>query len=232
MSETRTEQSEFRKNLVRTFLPGWMGLLILPATGCVLQTEKFADPAAIVGDLPPTWTGSGAIVPRNAVVAWVDDFGDSSLRSLIEEAITDNYALAAASARVRQAQEQVRLAGADRLPVIDSGIRTTRSQNLRGASFQSVRANNFSFSLDLSWEADLWGRLRDLRDAEIDRLAVETNLYESSRLSLAANVAKTAFEIIESREQIKLTGRTLTSLRTNLEILDSKLEAGDAADGT
>jgi len=55
-------------------------------------------------------------------------------------------------------------------------------------------------------------------------------LYEASRLSLAGNVVKTALSIVESREQIEISRRTLASLRTNLKILDSRLEAGDLAD--
>lgn len=163
---------------------------------------------------------------------WLDDFGSPALKAFVTEAVLNNFDLSATLDRVLQAQERARIAGADRLPEIGASLRTSRSQNLRGAAFRSVRANNFDFSLDVSWEVDLWGRVRNLRDAELDRLTAETNLYEAARLSLAANVAKTAFEIAESTQQIALIRSNLASLRTNLRILDSKLEAGDADDRT
>lgn len=186
----------------------------------------------MVGELPSTWTGGGSIIPAAAVTGWISDFQSPALEKLIREAVENNYDLSATLSRVLQAEERARIQGADRVPTIDSGIRTTRSQNLRGANFRSVRANNFNFNLDVAWEVDLWGRIRNLHEAELDRVTAEANLYEASRLSLAANVAKTAFEIVESREQIHLIQRNLSSLRTNLQILDSKLEAGDADDRT
>ncbi|MBP6783577.1 MAG: efflux transporter outer membrane subunit [Verrucomicrobiales bacterium] len=208
------------------------GILSLVAflPGCALWETPKVDPAAVVGNIPSRWTSGGGAIPGLAVTGWLADFGSPPLNVMVEEAIGRNYDLASARARVRQARERASIAGADRLPTLDAGVQTTRSQNLRGAAFQTVRANNFNFNLNLAWEVDLWGRLKNLRDAELDRFSAESSLYEASRLSLAGNVVKTAFEIIEGGEQIELARRTLASLRTNLKILDAKLEAGDAAD--
>ncbi len=201
-------------------------------SGCVLTNKVKSDPGAIVGELPQTWTGRGPAVPREATTAWLDDFSSPRLSELVNEAVDQNYDLSSSVERIYQARERARLDGAGRLPSIDSRFGTLRSQNLRGANFTTVRANNFNFSLDMSWEIDLWGRVKNLRDAELDLLAAQVNVFQASRLSLAANVAKTAFEIVESQEQIAITRRSLSSLQTNLEILDSKLEAGDADDRT
>ncbi|MDF1826574.1 MAG: efflux transporter outer membrane subunit [Verrucomicrobiales bacterium] len=207
-------------------------LLLSSLTGCVLVNQEKSIAGDMVGDLPETWTGGHREIPGGAITGWLSDFQSPELTKLVHEAVERNYDLAATYARVEQAQERARIAGSDRVPSLDSGIQTTRSQNLRGASFQSVRANSFNFSLDVSWEVDLWGRVKNLRDSQWDLVTAQSNLYEASRLSLAANVAKTAFEILESQAQIRLTRRNISSLRTNLDILDSKLEAGDADDGT
>lgn len=209
--------------LIRLFVVSVLGVFV---SGCKSLNPEKANPEGIVGALPSTWTGGGRSIPEAAIIGWLDDFGNGSLDRLVDEAIGKNYDLAASRARVNQAQERALIAGADLLPTLDSGIRTTRSQNLRGASFRSVRANNFTFSLDLAWEVDLWGRVRNLRDAQLDAFEAETNLLEASRLSLAANVAKTAFEVVESEAQIAVARRTLKSLQTNLAILDAELEGG------
>lgn len=203
-------------------------LAMLPA-GCTFRNGPKFAPTAAVGDLPTRWT-SGDGAPEQSVTGWLDDFGSPSLRRLVEEAVGANYNLAAARSRIFQARERGRIVGADRLPAIDSSLATTRSQSLRGSEFANTRANNFNFSLDLSWEIDLWGRLKNLRDAELDRVATESGLYEASRLSLAANVIKTALSIVEAREQIGISRRTLSSLQTNLKILNSRMEAGDLAE--
>ncbi len=207
-----------------------VGMFAALLSGCTLRDLENAGTASSLGELPASWTSSGGSIPGVAVTGWLDDFGSSELKSLVAEAIGENYSLASARARIEQARERAALAGADLLPFVEAGVSTTRSQNLRGANFQKSRANNFNFSLDLSWEVDLWGRVRDLREAELDRLSVETNLYESTRLSLAGNVVKTAFDIVVAGEQVSLSQRNLASLRTNLKILDSRLEAGDVGD--
>jgi NodT family efflux transporter outer membrane factor (OMF) lipoprotein len=199
-------------------------------SGCTLWEVPQMNSAALVGDLPSRWTADGGDIPGASVTGWLGDFGSPQLRQLVEEAVGKNYDLASARSRVARAQERAKIAGADRLPTADLSEQVSRSQNLRGAAFQTVRANNFNLTFDMAWEIDLWGRVKDLRDAELDRVTTESSLYEASRLSLAANVVKTAFEIIEGREQVELSRRTLASLRTNLKILDDKLEAGDVAD--
>lgn len=205
----------------------FLAVLLLP--GCAMWRATQLDAPAVVGDLPSRWTAGGG-VPGASVTGWLGDFGSPPLTALVHEAVGRNYSLAAARTRIVQAQERARIAGANWHPVVDASLSTSRSQNLRGATFRSTTANNYNLSLDLSWEIDLWGRIKNLRDAELDRVASETGLYEASRLSLAANVVKTALAVVESREQIEISRRTLASLRTNLKILDSRLEAGDLAD--
>jgi outer membrane protein, multidrug efflux system len=215
-----------------SYLPILVALLCvgLFGSGCTLFDPEKIDPAAVVGDLPGRWTTGGGAIPSEAVTGWLGDFGSPGLSKLVEEAVGKNYDLASARFRVAQAQERAAIAGADRLPSADLSEHVTRSQNLRGAAFQTVRANNFNLTFNLAWEVDLWGRVKDLRDAELDRVTNQSSLYEASRLSLAANVVKTAFGVIEGLEQVELSRRTLASLQTNLKILDNKLEAGDVAD--
>ena len=204
----------------------------LSFSSCVLENQLVAEPAVIVGDLPSTWTGGSWQVPGQAVTGWIYDFRSPQLNALVNEAIENNYSLSAALARVDQAAERARITNAGRLPEIESALQTTRSQNLRGVNFQTVRANNFNFALSTAWEIDIWGRVKNLRDADLDELTAQSNLYESSRLSLAANVAKIAFQIVEAKLQIDLSDRSQRSLETNLEILDSRLEAGGGDDRT
>jgi len=167
-----------------------------------------------------------------AAVGWVDDFESARLTSLVGEAVSENYNLAAGRSRVLQVLERARVANAARIPSVDGGLSASRSQNLRGAAFRTVTASNYNLTLDLSWEVDLWGRVKNLRDQQLDLAVAETNIYEWSRLSLAATVVKTAMEIAESHEQIRIARENLKSLKTNLNILDSRLEAGAGDDRT
>lgn len=201
-------------------------------SACVSNELEVEDPAALVGGLPARWTNSAETIPGAAVTGWLADFNSPKLSALVDEAVFANYDLAASASRVEQSRERALIAGAERLPTFDAGSRVNRSQGLRGAAFQTVRANNFNFSLDFAWEVDLWGRIKNLRDAQYDQVAAQSNLYEASRLSLAGNVAKTAFDVVKSRLQIDIARSTLSSLRTNMEILDANLEAGGGDENT
>ncbi len=214
-----------------------MPLLVLAigAGGCLSTDSGGAggklDPA-LTGQIPAHWTSARIAVPDIAATGWLDDFDSPRLKSLVREAVEQNHDLAAAAARVRQAHARLRIAGADRLPQAGLDLDIARSQNLRGAAFQTVRANTFNLGLDVSWEADLWGRLANLRRAAAAELDASSADYRAARLSLAANTAKTLLELVESHLQIALSGENLKSLETNLTILDRKLEAGDADDRT
>lgn len=209
-------------------------VLALVASGCALRQPKKSDPASLVGDagIPSHWTASRWQIEEEAVTGWIADFGSPALAGLVNEAVDRNYDLAATRARVEQAMERARITGAGRWPGVESQVGTSRSERLRGAAFQSVRTNNFDFTLNLSWELDIWGRVRDLRRADLDRLGAETNAWQWSRLSLAANVVKTTFDLIEAQNQVALSRRNLRSLQQTLDVLDRKLEAGDADDRT
>lgn len=194
------------------------------------RSSDFTGPFAT--GLPAGWSSSKVSVPADAATGWIDSFGSSRLRGLVHEAVGGNYDLASSAARVRAAEARARAAGADGRPQLAFDTSAARSQTLRGAQFQSVRSENYNLGLDLSWEIDLWGRIGNLKAAAIAELDATTADYQAARLSLAGNVVKTTLDLWEAEQQVALSQRNLTSLRTNLEILDDKLEAGDAEDRT
>lgn len=216
--------------------PARLSLLGLALLSCSCLTKDLEqadrlDPA-VSGQIPANWTAARIRVPEGAATNWLSDFDSTKLVELSQAAVTGNYDLAASAARIKSAVARARITGADRLPQFDADLNVSRSQNLRGASFQTVRANNFSTGLNLRWEIDLWGRIANLRNADLAELEATEADYEAARLSLAATVTRTTLAIVQSELQIEISRETLRSLRTNLEILDAKLEAGDADDRT
>jgi len=194
------------------------------------KTSLFTS--GVRSQVPDGWAASGVKIPAESATGWIDEFGSRRLTSLVREATGRNYELAASAARIRAAEQRARIAGADRRPQISFDTNGSRSQTLRGAQFQSVRSDNYGLGLDVSWEIDLWGRVGNLKAAAIAELDATSADYQAARLSLAANVVKTTLDLWEAQQQISLSENNLASLRTNLDILDRKLEAGDADDST
>jgi multidrug efflux system outer membrane protein len=222
-----------RASLARRARIPMLAALAAGLVGCVSDPGVGGrlDPA-LTGQIPAHWTAARIRVPETAATGWLDDFDSPVLAELARAAVERNPDLAATAARVDQALARARLAGADRLPQASISLDTSRSQNLRGAEFRTVRANTFQHGLDISWEVDLWGRVASLRRAAFAEFDAASADYRAARLSLAANAAKTALEMAESSGLIRLSEDNLKSLQVNLDILDRKLEAGAAEDNT
>lgn len=213
-----------RRSLIVSFL---IFSIVLVTSGC--RTFTKLDPK-VSGGMPAAWTA--VAVPDGAVTGWIADFKSRPLKQLVEEAVGNNFDLQTSLARVKQAAARARISGADRLPQVSGSIAGIRSQRLRGSDFAKVTANQFSASLDLSWEIDLWGRLANAQQSTLAELEATQADFEGARLSLAAQVIQTALNLVEAQEQAKVSEMTLESLRTNLAILDGKLEVGDIDDRT
>lgn len=203
-----------------------ISLALLTGCGTFINLDS-----KLQAQIPAQW--AAVEVPAGSVTGWLQDFEQGeALSALVEEAIGSNHDLGAAIARVKQSAAQAQIAGAAILPQANASLSASRSQRLRGSTFDKITANQFSTSVDVSWELDLWGRLRDLRQSAVAELQATHADYHAARLSLAANVVGTVLNLLEMQLQADVARRTVSSLQTNLEILDAKLEAGDVDDRT
>ncbi len=199
-----------------------------------LAALLFALPSCVspnLRELPPApvhWsTPSDASA---ATTAWLPTLKSPALTRLVEEALAQNPSLAATAARLKAARARANIAGADLLPEFDLTSRSSRAQRLLGAQQSSVRSNNFDLSLGLSWELDLWGRLRQERAAALAETAAAASDLHAARLSLAANVAKAALNVLEATSQIRLAEENATRLRLSLDVLEGQLDRGIATE--
>ena len=139
------------------------------------------------------------------------------------------------TARLDAALAQARIAGADRLPALDANLSGSRvRQNFVGLDFPGapdpfVTLNNsFGVSLDLSWEVDLWGRVKaGALAAEADARASAADLVAAQH-SIAAQTAKAWFALVEARQQVALARDTVESFEDNAEWIRERYERGVA----
>ncbi len=90
-----------------------------------------------------------------------------------------------------------------------------------------ARESDYGLTFDAAWEIDLWGRLRDLdHAASADYVGAQAD-FRAARLSLAANTAKAWFDLITSRQQVKLAEETRDSYERNYRIIERNYKAGD-----
>ena len=216
---------------MRAYRVPFVALVCLVALACVKPPPTTSPDIEV--ETPPTWTAAPTDADEPAI-EWWDRFGDESLGPLIETALEENIDLIAAAARVDRAVAQARIAGADLEPRIGVGA-SAKNQRFNPAAFgqggegPGLSASTFTsygLSLDVSWEVDLWGRLRaGARAAVAEAQAVDADLA-GARLSIAGQTAKTWFAVAEALEQVELARSSAESFRVRADWIRERYEMG------
>lgn len=160
---------------------------------------------------------------------WLEEFDDPQLRSLTEAAFLHNPDLGIAWSRLEQARAEAKIAGADLWPSLAfSGNATRRRINTIGGGIQvgSTTVSSYDPVFSSSWEVDLWGRIRDGRKAAVREFEASTFELEGARLSLAAQVAKAWYALLETREQLTLSMERLKTFESNERLIETQYERG------
>ena len=153
--------------------------------------------------------------PRDAEIKqnfW-EIFDDAVLTGLEQEATTNSPDLRAAFERVEQARAVARITRADLFPGLSfdpNGNRTHYSANRTaqpGSAVLGYTGNEFVLPLDLSYEIDLWGRVRRSFRAAREQAQASAAAYQNVLLSLQADVAQTYFMIRSIDLDRRVVGR-------------------------
>jgi outer membrane protein, multidrug efflux system len=166
---------------------------------------------------PAQWTAGGATA--GAVEAgWLTTFADPELDELVKEAMLHNADLQAAAARVEQAAGYVAAVGGPRYPKVDLLG--------RGGSGLGDNTGLEGGLLSVSWELDVWGRVRyQVRGAKATYAASASD-FEYARQSLAAIVAKSWFLATEATLQRGVASDAVDSAAKLLDLAQERLRVG------
>jgi len=205
--------------------------------GCSLMPTDGPPPQ----DLPARYS-TGDATPGRDLAAWWTHFGDTGLSAAIERARAANPDLAAALARVAQARASLRAAGASRLPTIDAGLGSTRSWVTGeafggggfggggfgggGGGFGGVGGTQHQASIDVAWEADLFGRIRSEIAAADARYVASRHDRDALELATLAAVADGYVSATGLRERLAIARANLLSNRQVLKIVEARLREG------
>jgi NodT family efflux transporter outer membrane factor (OMF) lipoprotein len=191
-------------------------------SACATSPERAAAPAI---DLPDQWTSQ---VSSAAPTAWLADLNSPELTQLVEEALANSPSLEATAARFAQNVAEARIAGADLMPSAGLGLNGSRQKlsTFGPTSTGGVIFENYDLDLNLSWELDLWGRLRDQTSAALARLEASGAELAAAKLSLAAQATKAWLDVIEAQQQLTFAERTASAYRSNQQSLENRFKRG------
>ncbi|PYC06269.1 RND transporter [Pseudomonas koreensis] len=184
---------------------------------------------------PSAWQSADSQGALQSNRQWWTQFGSPELERLVEQARLGSYDLAAAVARVRQAEASATIAGAPLLPELKAGLNANRQKLIHGKGYSQLDVSPENRSLDYydaelsaSYEVDFWGGKRAARDSavfgvqasEFDRATVE--------LTLLSGVANSYTQALALREQARIAELNLKNAQNVLQLVQTRFDAGSA----
>lgn len=167
---------------------------------------------------------------------WVRDFNDPTLETLILQAQATNFNLVAASARLEQAIESAVITGADVYPVAGGAFGASRGRTVfqietigGGDAVVASTQNSFGLNGNVSWELDVWGRLRALQSAAVADAEASLADFEGARLSLAANTARLWYQAVAATELLNLSAETAETFQNTEQVISNRFDRGLSA---
>lgn len=193
--------------------------------------EEAMNPNAPV-DLKAQWSEAKPAADQ-ARGPWWDIFNDRELSLLVIEATNNNQNLAAMAARVEQARQTAVIEGAALFPMISGNAGAQRSlQSAAGTGIPGPFKPEtvYNAGLGLSYEIDLFGRVRNLREAAAANTAAVASDFNSMLLTLQSDVAQLYFTLRGQDAEIKLLRETLALRKDSLKILEKRRDVGTVTD--
>jgi outer membrane protein, multidrug efflux system len=163
---------------------------------------------------------------------WWRAFNDPVLDALETRALAANQDLRAALARVEQARALAGVARSAYLPSLAADPSITRERSSRNApnALPDSPATTHRLSLDLSWELDLFGRVRRLNQNARADLDAAGATFAAARLSLTAEVATPHFTLRALDRELRIVTQTTAVRRDTLQLIQARVRQGTADD--
>jgi outer membrane protein, multidrug efflux system len=159
--------------------------------------------------------------------AWWKLYGDSTLTSLVERSLERNQEIAASAAHLRQAREMSNAARSLYFPNVNLGAGAERSKSrFRGPSGGSNIESNFTVPVDMSYELDVWGKVRRQVESATSSESAAQETLNALRLSVAGEVAQTYWALRAVDADRTVLDHTLEIRRRALDLLTKRRDAG------
>lgn len=164
--------------------------------------------------------------------AWWELYGDQQLNDLIEKLNSSNQTVAQSEAQYRQAQALVRSARGAFYPNVDLSVGKTRSSQGTGSSSSSLSSSSsgirdtYNAQLGVSWEADIWGKLR--RGLEANEASAQASFADlaAMRLSQQSELVQNYLQLRVIDQQKRLLEATVAAYEKSLQMTQNQYRAG------
>jgi outer membrane protein, multidrug efflux system len=219
-----SNRTEARRSRGRRWRPA-VAAVALAVSGCGLLGPAYRRPSI---PPPPAWkTPAAATAPPGWPSAdWWNGFHSPELSRLMLTGRSANDDLAAAIARVREADAQVRISSAPLLPAIDATGSGSRQREISPTSGGSFLYNEFAAGLNATYELDFWGENLAIRSAALASEKASRYDRETVELTVMSDIADTYFSVLALRDRVRIARANLASAEQTLQGLQTDEEVG------
>lgn len=162
-----------------------------------------------------------SIADRN----WWEIYSDTTLRALIDRALEHNKDMLIAASRVKEMAAQKRISTAALLPDISGKVTAEREQeNHGGDAFK--KADTYEAQFLVSWELDLWGKLRWARSASVAEYLQSIEAQRALRMTIVAEVAQAYYELVALDTELDIVRQTLQAREEGVRLAQIRFAGG------
>lgn len=166
-------------------------------------------------------TDSASLADRS----WAEVYTDSILQGHISKALKYNKDMLMAAARVKELAEIKRIDYAKMFPSLDLRVYAEKEKDNYGGDNPSDD-NQFDLKANISWELDLWGKLRWARDASMAEFMASIENQRAVQMSLIAQVAQAYYELVALDNELSIVRQTVTARRESEHLAKIRYEGG------
>ncbi|MCX6306565.1 MAG: efflux transporter outer membrane subunit [Bacteroidetes bacterium] len=209
----------------KTLLPLFVLAAFLNITGCKVG-PKYQRPAVKTDSLFRFASSSDTACMAN--IEWIKLFRDTVLQRLIQTGLKNNYNIRIAFARIEEAQAAFKQSRGQQWPQFSAQVGGGWQQQAvpKGGTLEY---STLAATGQISWEIDLWGKLRRAKEAARANLFAQVAYQQAVRITLINEIVNNYFNLLEYDNELRITRENIVIRQTSLELVRNKMIAGTAS---
>lgn len=206
----------------------WL-LIVMLLSGCTLM-PKYNRPVAVVPKTFPYMDSQTGVSDKSvADIGWREFFKDERLGRLIEIALKNNRDLRIAALNVQEIQARYRIIRKGLLPSFSASADGLKERSVSSSGARS-ETSSYNASVNTSYEVDLFGRIRSLKEQFLQQYFATEEAHRSVQIALVAEVAIQYLNERALDEQLAQLKQTLVSVESYYDLINKSFELGNSTE--
>ncbi len=206
--------------------PIFRSLLMMTSTIIVASCAMGPDYERPQVPVPENYLATAVPGASFANLEWWELFDDQELVDLVKIALVNNRELAIAMARIEEARASLGFVRADQFPNLDGSAGAVRGNTLPGINVPGAINETFVLAADLSFEVDLWGKLRRSTEAARAELLATVDARNVVTITLISDVASFYLLMLDLDAREEIARRTEITREDSLQIIEARFDKG------